>query len=235
MHPEWIVSFFLMQGMVHSCAKLIWIDATVKASIENKQTELLSLHRPPLHLINVLCPHSYPGASLIMIKGYKHLQECAYIGDDSSEEADELWKAFDLGLLSAADRDEKIKQLGLVKGKTNDPGELLLFCDIFAIARRAWDLHRSLGIGTSKKAKTSMMLFVIINNLQWLTAGFSFAKINSIYSFILIIILNVCMSLFPPKRLGPWWRTIGPSKCRYNRVLDFFTKTKLYIKKIFKW
>ncbi|KAJ2945019.1 hypothetical protein O0L34_g1915 [Tuta absoluta] len=33
---------------------------------------------------------SAPGASLIMIKGYKHLQGCAYIGDDSSEELQEL-------------------------------------------------------------------------------------------------------------------------------------------------
>ncbi|KAF4519975.1 hypothetical protein B566_EDAN005475 [Ephemera danica] len=32
----------------------------------------------------------WPGASLIVIRGYKHLHDCAYIGDDSSEEADEL-------------------------------------------------------------------------------------------------------------------------------------------------
>lgn len=31
-----------------------------------------------------------PGASLIIIKGHRHLHECAYIGDDSSEEEDEL-------------------------------------------------------------------------------------------------------------------------------------------------
>lgn len=42
----------------------------------------------------------WPGASLIMIKGYKHLQECAYIGDDSSEELDELLEARRLGLLA---------------------------------------------------------------------------------------------------------------------------------------
>lgn len=34
--------------------------------------------------------NSWPGASLILIRGHKHLQECAYIGDDSSEELEEL-------------------------------------------------------------------------------------------------------------------------------------------------
>ncbi|XP_044263586.1 uncharacterized protein LOC123010618 isoform X2 [Tribolium madens] len=35
----------------------------------------------------------WPGASLIVIRGHKHLHECAYIGDNSSEELDELMKA----------------------------------------------------------------------------------------------------------------------------------------------
>ncbi|GLV40395.1 uncharacterized protein CBL_04195 [Carabus blaptoides fortunei] len=32
----------------------------------------------------------WPGASLIVIRGHKHLHECAYIGDDSSEEIEEM-------------------------------------------------------------------------------------------------------------------------------------------------
>lgn len=32
----------------------------------------------------------WPGASLILIRGHRHLHECAYIGDDSSEELQEL-------------------------------------------------------------------------------------------------------------------------------------------------
>lgn len=32
----------------------------------------------------------WPGSSMIMIRGHRHLQECAYIGDDSSEELEEL-------------------------------------------------------------------------------------------------------------------------------------------------
>ncbi|KRT83609.1 hypothetical protein AMK59_4208 [Oryctes borbonicus] len=35
----------------------------------------------------------WPGASLIVIRGHKHLHDCAYIGDDSSEELDEILEA----------------------------------------------------------------------------------------------------------------------------------------------
>ena len=35
----------------------------------------------------------WPGASLIVIRGHKHLHDCAYIGDDSSEELEEIAKA----------------------------------------------------------------------------------------------------------------------------------------------
>ncbi|KAB0803475.1 hypothetical protein PPYR_00445 [Photinus pyralis] len=34
----------------------------------------------------------WPGASLIIIRGHKHLHDCAYIGDDSSEELEEIAK-----------------------------------------------------------------------------------------------------------------------------------------------
>ncbi|RZC41103.1 uncharacterized protein BDFB_009939, partial [Asbolus verrucosus] len=35
----------------------------------------------------------WPGASLIVIRGHKHLHECAYIGDNSSEELEELMES----------------------------------------------------------------------------------------------------------------------------------------------
>ncbi|XP_066996326.1 uncharacterized protein [Anabrus simplex] len=47
-----------------------------------------------------------PGASLIVIRGHKHLHDCAYIGDDSSEELDELEQA----------AEEAAKQDNLEKG-----------------------------------------------------------------------------------------------------------------------
>ena len=44
----------------------------------------------------------WPGASLTIIRGHKHLHECAFIGDDSSEELDELLQiAEERGLLNA--------------------------------------------------------------------------------------------------------------------------------------
>ncbi|XP_045540261.1 uncharacterized protein LOC106710343 isoform X3 [Papilio machaon] len=66
----------------------------------------------------------WPGASLIMIKGYKHLKECAYIGDNSSEELDELLEAYNLGLLSNTTLLEKVQELKKVDGKANDPGAM---------------------------------------------------------------------------------------------------------------
>lgn len=41
-------------------------------------------------LILILYGYRWPGASLILIRGHRHLHECAYIGDDSSEELEEL-------------------------------------------------------------------------------------------------------------------------------------------------
>lgn len=39
----------------------------------------------------------WPGASLSIIRGHKHLHECAYIGDESSEELDEVMEALNDG------------------------------------------------------------------------------------------------------------------------------------------
>lgn len=112
---------FVVPGPPELTEDLVPVSMTRELELEDDMKEYWGFYLLKGSAVTVSACVSYPGASLIMIKGYKHLQECAYIGDDSSEEADELWKAFDLGLLSAADRDEKIKQLGLVKGKTNDP------------------------------------------------------------------------------------------------------------------
>nr|XP_012137415.1 PREDICTED: uncharacterized protein LOC105662068 isoform X1 [Megachile rotundata] len=44
----------------------------------------------------------WPGASLTIIRGHKHLHECAFIGDDSSEELEELLEvAKETGLITA--------------------------------------------------------------------------------------------------------------------------------------
>ena len=50
----------------------------------------------------------WPGASLTIIRGHKHLHECAFIGDDSSEELEELLEvAKENGLLTVNGTDER--------------------------------------------------------------------------------------------------------------------------------
>jgi len=46
----------------------------------------------------------WPGASLIVIRGHRHLHQCAYIGDDSSEEVDELMDAIKEGTYIPSDQ-----------------------------------------------------------------------------------------------------------------------------------
>lgn len=64
------------------------------------------------------CLHfRWPGASLIMIRGHKHLQECAYIGDDSSEELEEILRA------NGGKLDNATIQKLIADQPTNRPGE----------------------------------------------------------------------------------------------------------------
>lgn len=47
---------------------------------------------------------------MVIIKGHRHLQECAYIGDDSSEEEDELEEI-------AAEKEALLVSILLIAGK----------------------------------------------------------------------------------------------------------------------
>ncbi|KAJ8708248.1 hypothetical protein PYW07_010373 [Mythimna separata] len=108
--------FYLLKG------SSVTVSACVRElELEDDMKEYWGFYLLKGSSVTVSACVSYPGASLIMIKGYKHLQECAYIGDDSSEEVDEIMEAYSLGLMSEAAKDEKLKELGFVKGKTNDP------------------------------------------------------------------------------------------------------------------
>jgi peptidyl-prolyl cis-trans isomerase SDCCAG10 len=60
----------------------------------------------------------WPGSSLIVIRGHKHLHECAYIGDDSSEELDELMEAIREGNYV---RPENKKQNSTPHAPVNEP------------------------------------------------------------------------------------------------------------------
>ncbi|XP_078032859.1 uncharacterized protein LOC144467784 [Augochlora pura] len=60
----------------------------------------------------------WPGASLTIIRGHKHLHECAFIGDDSSEELEELFEvAKETGLVSVNGTDED-------KSPSNEPNKM---------------------------------------------------------------------------------------------------------------
>ncbi|XP_044006148.1 uncharacterized protein LOC122851157 [Aphidius gifuensis] len=65
----------------------------------------------------------WPGASLTIIRGHKHLQECAFIGDDSSEEVDEILEN------TATTQKELLNGTGYEKmiqenGQSNLPGKM---------------------------------------------------------------------------------------------------------------
>ncbi|XP_018328412.1 uncharacterized protein LOC108739157 [Agrilus planipennis] len=53
----------------------------------------------------------WPGASLIVIRGHKNLHECAYIGDDSSEEIEELMENIREGVPFASSQESASKAI----------------------------------------------------------------------------------------------------------------------------
>lgn len=61
----------------------------------------------------------WPGASLIVIRGHRHLHQCAYIGDDSSEEVDELMEAIKEGTYIPSEQD--FGRLTSNESVANDP------------------------------------------------------------------------------------------------------------------
>ncbi|XP_026737936.1 uncharacterized protein LOC113501112 isoform X2 [Trichoplusia ni] len=112
---------FVVPGPPELTEDLVPVSMTRELELEDDKKEYWGFYLLKGSSVTVSACTRWPGASLIMIKGYKHLQECAYIGDDSSEEIDELKEAFELGLLSNKTYYEKINQLKIVDGKANDP------------------------------------------------------------------------------------------------------------------
>ncbi|CAH0598388.1 unnamed protein product [Chrysodeixis includens] len=112
---------FVVPGPPELTEDLVPVSMTRELELEDDMKEYWGFYLLKGSSVTVSACTRWPGASLIMIKGYKHLQECAYIGDDSSEEVDELKEAFELGLLSNKTYYEKINQLKIVDGKANDP------------------------------------------------------------------------------------------------------------------
>nr|XP_026491969.1 uncharacterized protein LOC113397729 isoform X1 [Vanessa tameamea] len=115
---------FVVPGPPELTEELVPVSMTRELELEDDMKEYWGFYLLQGSTVTLSSCVRWPGASLIMIKGYKHLQECAYIGDDSSEELDELIEAHKLGLLSNSSLLEKIHQLNKEDGKANDPGTM---------------------------------------------------------------------------------------------------------------
>ncbi|XP_045519653.1 uncharacterized protein LOC123711216 isoform X1 [Pieris brassicae] len=112
---------FVVPDLPELTEDLVPVSMTRQLELEDDMKEYWGFYLLKGSTVTVSACCRWPGASLIMIKGYKHLQECAYIGDDSSEELDELLEAHQLGLMNNATLWEKIMQLKKEDGKANDP------------------------------------------------------------------------------------------------------------------
>ncbi|KAG6458418.1 uncharacterized protein LOC115448815 [Manduca sexta] len=115
---------FVVPGTPQLTDELVPVSMTRELELEDDMKEYWGFYLLKGSSVTVSACVSYPGASLIMIKGYKHLQECAYIGDDSSEELSELMEAYYNGDMTNATLFEKIKDLRKEDGKANDPGTM---------------------------------------------------------------------------------------------------------------
>ncbi|KPI98599.1 hypothetical protein RR46_04572 [Papilio xuthus] len=115
---------FVVPGPPSLADELVPVSMTRELELEDDMKEYWGFYLLKGSSVTVSTCVRWPGASLIMIKGYKHLKECAYIGDNSSEELDELLEAYKLGLLSNTTLLEKVQELKKVDGKANDPGAM---------------------------------------------------------------------------------------------------------------
>ncbi|XP_045540259.1 uncharacterized protein LOC106710343 isoform X1 [Papilio machaon] len=115
---------FVVPGPPSLSDELVPVSMTRELELEDDMKEYWGFYLLKGSSVTVSTCVRWPGASLIMIKGYKHLKECAYIGDNSSEELDELLEAYNLGLLSNTTLLEKVQELKKVDGKANDPGAM---------------------------------------------------------------------------------------------------------------
>ncbi|XP_061705572.1 uncharacterized protein LOC133516585 isoform X1 [Cydia pomonella] len=118
---------FVMPGPPELSEELVPVSMTRELELEDDMKEYWGFYLLKGSTVTVSACVNHPGASLIMIKGYKHLKDCAYIGDDSSEEVDELLEANKLGQLSDTILAEKILKLldkDLPLTGTNLPGKI---------------------------------------------------------------------------------------------------------------
>lgn len=81
---------FLLPEIPETSSNRIHVDMTRHLELSDDMKEYWGFYLLKGSSVTVSTCARWPGASLILIRGHKHLQECAYIGDDSSEELEEL-------------------------------------------------------------------------------------------------------------------------------------------------
>ncbi|XP_031785741.1 uncharacterized protein LOC100116714 [Nasonia vitripennis] len=81
---------YLMNGAPKIQGKATPVTMTRHLVLEDDMKEYWGFYLLRGSSVTVSTCVRWPGASLTMIRGHKHLHECAFIGDDSSEELEEL-------------------------------------------------------------------------------------------------------------------------------------------------
>lgn len=81
---------FLMPGQPQMANERQAVSMTRHLDLSDDMKEYWGFYLLKGSTVTVSTCARWPGASLILIRGHRHLHECAYIGDDSSEELEEL-------------------------------------------------------------------------------------------------------------------------------------------------
>ncbi|KAI5752114.1 hypothetical protein M8J77_013969 [Diaphorina citri] len=80
---------YLLPGSPDTKPDPVHIAMTRKLVLSNDMKEYWGFYLLKGSIVTVSSCVRWPGASMVMIKGHKHLKECAYLGDNSSEEKSE--------------------------------------------------------------------------------------------------------------------------------------------------
>ncbi|XP_019866768.2 uncharacterized protein LOC109595790 isoform X2 [Aethina tumida] len=111
---------FLLPEAPHMSSNLQHLSMVRHLVLEDDTKEYWGFYLLAGSSVTVSSCVRWPGASLIVIKGHKHLHECAYIGDNSSEELDELMEAIKEGTYVAPNNRTSEKPKG-EKAPANEP------------------------------------------------------------------------------------------------------------------
>ncbi|VVC29154.1 Domain of unknown function DUF4792,Domain of unknown function DUF4793 [Cinara cedri] len=80
---------FLMPEKPSMLPRMEYVEMERHITLEDDIKEYWGFYLLKDSFVKITTCSRWPGASLIVIRGHKHLKECAYIGDNSSEELEE--------------------------------------------------------------------------------------------------------------------------------------------------